>query len=86
VVTVRDTGVGFEEHYASKLFEPLTRQEQGRDRAGGGLGLGLAIAMQLAKLQGGSLSAASPGIGKGAVFTLRIPAANRSEDARSMDT
>jgi signal transduction histidine kinase len=81
VVTVRDSGVGFEEHYASKLFEPLTQQEQGRDRAGGGLGLGLAIAMQLAKLQGGSLSAASPGIGKGAVFTLRIPAANRSDDA-----
>jgi len=86
VVTVRDSGVGFEEHYASKLFEPLTQQEQGRDRAGGGLGLGLAIAMQLAKLQGGSLSAASPGIGKGAVFTLRIPAANRSDDARSTDT
>jgi CheY-like chemotaxis protein len=41
--------------------------------------------MRLAKLQGGLLSAASPGINKGAVFTLRIPVANRSDDARSTD-
>jgi signal transduction histidine kinase len=83
VVTVRDSGVGFDAHFADKLFEPFTQQKQGRDRAGGGLGLGLAIAMRLAKLQGGLLSAASPGINKGAVFTLRIPLANRTEDARS---
>jgi CheY-like chemotaxis protein len=77
--------VGFDEHFASKLFEPFTQEKQGRDRAGGGLGLGLTIAMRLAKLQGGLLSAASPGINKGAVFTLRIPVANRSDDARSTD-
>jgi len=54
VVTVQDSGVGFEEHFASKLFEPFTQQEQqGRDRVAGGLGLGLAIAMRLAELQGG---------------------------------
>src|SRR6185436_15148958 len=57
VVTVRDSGVGFDEHFMSKLFEPFSQQKQGRDRAAGGLGLGLAIAMQLAKLQGASLSA-----------------------------
>jgi signal transduction histidine kinase len=86
VVTVQDSGVGFEEHFASKLFEPFTQQEQqGRDRVAGGLGLGLAIAMRLAELQGGTLSAASPGINKGAVFTLRIPVADRSDDARSTD-
>ena len=44
VVTVRDSGSGFDEQFASKLFEPFAQTEQGRDRAAGGLGLGLAIA------------------------------------------
>jgi signal transduction histidine kinase len=59
VVTVRDSGVGFDEQFADKLFEPFTQEEQGPDRRVGGLGLGLAIASRLAKLQDASLSAAS---------------------------
>ena len=47
----------------------------------GGLGLGLAIASRLAKLQGASLSAASAGINKGALFTLRIPLSDAADDA-----
>jgi CheY-like chemotaxis protein len=85
VVTIRDSGVGFDADFAGKLFDPFTQQRQGRDRAAGGLGLGLAIAMQLARMQGASLSAASPGINKGAVFTLRLPLSSRSDDARSTD-
>jgi len=75
VVTVRDTGVGFNEQFADKLFDPFTQEEQGTDRRVGGLGLGLAIASRLAKLQGASLSAASAGVNRGAMFTLRITVA-----------
>jgi signal transduction histidine kinase len=75
VVTVRDTGVGFDADFARRLFEPFTQQERRRDRPGVGLGLGLAIASRLAQLHGGSLSAASDGVGKGATFTLSIPVA-----------
>ena len=75
VVTVRDSGVGFDEEFADKLFDPFTQAEQGPDRRVGGLGLGLAIARRLAKLQGASLSAASAGVNRGATFTLRIPVA-----------
>ena len=46
----------------------------------GGLGLGLAIASRLAKLQGAVLSAASAGINKGAMFTLRIPLTHSSDE------
>ena len=77
VVAVRDTGIGFDSAFSEKLFEPFVQQEQGRDRSAGGLGLGLAIAARLAKLQNGSLTASSPGNGRGAVFTLRIPVATR---------
>ena len=82
VLTVRDSGIGFDEEFAPKLFEPFMQREQGRDRAGGGLGLGLAISSRLAALQGATLSAVSEGIGTGALFTLTIPLAGRPGDAR----
>ncbi|HET9328681.1 MAG TPA: hybrid sensor histidine kinase/response regulator [Candidatus Eisenbacteria bacterium] len=73
VVTIEDTGVGFDADFADKLFEPFTQHEQGRDRMQGGLGLGLAIASRLAQLQGGSISATSDGLGRGARFEFRMP-------------
>jgi signal transduction histidine kinase len=80
VVSVRDSGTGFDSAFSEKLFEPFVQQEQGRDRSAGGLGLGLAIASRLATLQNGSLAASSPGIGRGALFTLTIPVATRLAD------
>jgi signal transduction histidine kinase len=80
VVSVRDTGIGFESAFSERLFEPFVQHEQGRDRSAGGLGLGLAIAARLATLQNGALTAASPGIGRGALFTLTIPVANPLTD------
>jgi CheY-like chemotaxis protein len=77
---MRDTGIGFDSSFAEKLFEPFVQHEQVRDRSAGGLGLGLAIAARLARLQGGSLTAASPGIGRGALFTLTMPVAPRLND------
>ena len=81
VVSVRDTGIGFDSALSEKLFEPFVQQEQGRDRSAGGLGLGLAIAARLASLQNGSLTASSPGIGRGALFTLRLPVTTRVVDS-----
>jgi CheY-like chemotaxis protein len=78
-VTIRDSGVGFEAEFAGRMFEPFTQRDQERDRASGGLGL--AISSQLAKLQGGSLSAESAGPDRGAVFTLRIPLSDVPDDA-----
>jgi CheY-like chemotaxis protein len=42
-------------------------------RSHGGLGLGLAIVRALVDLHGGSVQAASEGLGKGASFTVAIP-------------
>jgi signal transduction histidine kinase/CheY-like chemotaxis protein len=73
VVRLQDTGIGFDSAFAEKLFEPFVQHEPGRERTTGGLGLGLTIASRLASLLGGSLTAMSPGVGRGAMFTLTLP-------------
>ena len=78
ILRIEDTGVGFDSSMASQLFEPFIQQEQGVARSRGGLGLGLAISRALAKLHNGSLSGESPGVGRGATFTLTMPVANSS--------
>ena len=84
MVSLRDTGIGFESALADKLFEPFVQQEQGRDRSAGGLGLGLAIAALLARLQNVALTASSAGVGQGAVFTLSMPVARSPDDSPSV--
>jgi signal transduction histidine kinase len=74
VISIRDTGIGFDSEFAEKIFEPFVQHESGKNRSGG-LGLGLAIAARLASLQNGSLAASSAGIGQGALFTLTVPMA-----------
>jgi CheY-like chemotaxis protein/anti-sigma regulatory factor (Ser/Thr protein kinase) len=73
IVQIRDTGIGFDIAIADELFEPFVQRATARDGSAGGLGLGLAISSRLASLQNCSLTAASPGMGRGALFTLTVP-------------
>ena len=43
-------------------------------RSQGGLGIGLTLVRSLADLHGGTVTAESAGLGKGSIFTLRLPA------------
>jgi len=72
LLTVVDTGVGIAPEFLPHVFDRFRQADGSTSRRHGGLGLGLAIADALAKLHGGHLEAKSEGIGKGAMFLLRM--------------
>ena len=72
-VLVADTGQGIPAEFVPYVFERFRQAEGGNTRAKGGLGLGLSIVKQLVEMHGGTVAAFSPGDGKGATFTLRLP-------------
>jgi signal transduction histidine kinase/ActR/RegA family two-component response regulator len=74
VVTVEDTGVGFDPADKDRLFGRFQQADGSITRRFGGSGLGLAISRQLAELMGGALDAEStPGRGSRFVLTLPLP-------------
>jgi CheY-like chemotaxis protein len=78
-LTVSDTGVGIEPAFLPHMFERFRQADGGTTRERGGLGLGLGIARQLVEMHGGTIHAASAGIGKGATFIVRLPSAAAAE-------
>ena len=72
---VSDSGSGIKPEFLSHIFEPFRQQDASTTRVHGGIGLGLTIARHLVALHGGSIGAESPGIGRGATFTVLLPLA-----------
>ena len=72
-VVVRDNGTGFDPADTELLFARFARGGHGDGRR---FGLGLALAREVVTGHGGSIGAwGRPG--EGAVFTIRLPAAER---------
>jgi PAS domain S-box-containing protein len=72
-VVVSDTGVGITPEFLPHVFERFRQADAGIAREKGGLGLGLAIARQLTEMHGGTIEAASAGLGQGATFRVKLP-------------
>jgi PAS domain S-box-containing protein len=72
-LVVSDTGIGFSTSFKPYVFERFRQAESGTTRLHGGLGLGLAIARHIVEMHGGTIEADSPGEGKGATFSVRLP-------------
>ena len=72
LVTVRDTGIGFEPGAAARIFEPFVRLDAARGRDTGGTGLGLALVRSVVTAHGGAVEVESAP-GAGSRFTIRLP-------------
>jgi signal transduction histidine kinase len=81
-VRVRDTGVGISPEVLPRIFELFTQVDRSLNRAQGGLGVGLALVRRLVELHGGTVSARSEGPGKGSVFTVELPVAEKAAQAQ----
>jgi signal transduction histidine kinase/ActR/RegA family two-component response regulator len=80
-IQVADTGQGISPEFLPHLFERFSQASTGTTRPGG-IGLGLAIVKALVEGHGGRVHADSPGVGKGATFTVRLPVLSPHELAQ----
>lgn len=69
--SVKDSGGGIAEEDIKKLFKAFSQTDSAR-LAGEGTGLGLSICASFAAMMGGDMQVVSK-LGKGSVFTLRLP-------------
>ncbi len=75
VVRVHDQGIGIPPNETKRIFGRFYRTPWALTQRVKGTGLGLFIVAQTAKRHGGRAFAQSEGVGRGATFTLELPAA-----------
>jgi signal transduction histidine kinase len=78
ILTVTDTGQGIDPAFLPHVFDMFRQAEPTMTRSQGGLGIGLSLVRRLVELHGGKVSAASPGLGLGATFTVHLPCPPRA--------
>ena len=72
-ISISDNGIGIAPDLLPRIFELFTQADRSLDRSQGGLGIGLFICRRLIELHGGTLTAISEGLGRGATFSIRLP-------------
>jgi signal transduction histidine kinase/ActR/RegA family two-component response regulator len=80
-LSVKDNGIGMSPEFLACAFDRFRQADGSMKREHGGLGLGLAIVKDLTEMHGGSVHAASAGIGHGATFSVLLPALTGEPDA-----
>ncbi len=72
-LTVTDSGIGIPRNKLDDIFTEFSQASESTARRFGGTGLGLAISRRFCRMMGGDITAESS-LGKGATFTIEIPA------------
>ena len=73
VVRVRDNGAGIAPELLPRVFDLFVQGYQTSERSQGGLGVGLALVRTLVEMHGGTVHAASAGLGRGSELTVSLP-------------
>jgi signal transduction histidine kinase len=71
--SVKDSGIGMTPEQSEKIFDAFTQADPSTTRKYGGTGLGLTITRKFCHMMGGDIRVESA-LGKGAVFTISLPA------------
>ena len=79
-IEIRDQGIGLAAEEHEKIFQKFYRVGEEMVRQTEGTGLGLYLARELIRQLGGSITADSPGVGKGTSFRVTLPL-DREEQA-----
>jgi two-component system phosphate regulon sensor histidine kinase PhoR len=69
----KDKGIGFDRGERNKIFKKFYQIGRSEDMSANGSGIGLYLVQNIAKIHKCKISAWSPGVGQGAVFTLTLP-------------
>jgi len=83
---VRDTGAGIAPEFLPRIFDVFSRVGGPGGQSRPGLGLGLSVVRELVAKHGGSVSATSPGVGRGSEFAVRLPLDCGADTPRSENT
>ncbi|MDO4798238.1 MAG: ATP-binding protein [Coriobacteriales bacterium] len=70
--TMQDTGIGMDESFIPKLFEPFAQEDATTTNRYGGSGLGMALTKNMVDLMGGTIAVQSKK-GQGTTFVVTVP-------------
>ncbi|HYJ41952.1 MAG TPA: HAMP domain-containing sensor histidine kinase [Steroidobacteraceae bacterium] len=72
-ICIRDSGIGIEPAVLLRVFDMFAQADASAPCAEGGSGIGLAVVRDVVEMHGGSVHAASAGLGLGSEFTVLLP-------------
>jgi signal transduction histidine kinase len=72
-ICIRDSGIGIEPAVLLRVFDMFSQADAAAICAEGGSGIGLAVVRDLVEMHGGTVRAASAGLGHGSEFTVILP-------------
>src|SRR5262249_21741518 len=78
-IKIEDNGIGMSPELIGRAFDLFAQGDRSIARSEGGLGIGLTLVKRLVEMHGGSVTATSPGLGKGSLFTVYLPAVDAPE-------
>lgn len=73
VVRVRDSGIGIPREMLPRIFDLFVQGDRSLARSQGGLGIGLTLVKRVLEMHGGTITAASAGVGQGSEFVVSLP-------------